>query len=115
MSATTPPPSSPSGTRPSALTPPSTPCLEADVPILASLRAVRSSRPRPVIDPDRRTLDFASVDGEDVLVFDGDTYVIAPGVQGLEVPPRTVTIDQYPGLDGGRLRSIATNAREVAI
>lgn len=86
------------------------------MPIMATLPPGNS---KPVIDPDRRQLDFESLDGQ-VLEWTGrpdraTAYIIMTGATGLRVPPRRVTSEAYAGMDGERLLDVSTGPREVTL
>lgn len=68
--------------------------------------------PRAVDD---RRLDFRSLDGESILSWTGNEYVIMSGIQGLRLAPNEVIYEKVPGLDGARLREIRTDPRTVVI
>lgn len=84
------------------------------MPILARIN-VTSARTQIAVDLDRRRLDFASIDGENILDLGNSSFVVQSGITGLRVPPRQVTTQEFPGLDGARLSQVATSAREVVI
>lgn len=85
------------------------------MPILASIG------PRgPVVDTgpqvrETRSLDFRSIDGSTTLDWDGDEFILQPGVTGLNVPPREIITDRVPGMEGERLREIRTVSRTVIL
>lgn len=62
-----------------------------------------------------RSLDFRSIDGATTLDWDGDEFILQPGVTGLNVPPREVITDRVPGMEGERLREIRTTSRTVIL
>jgi hypothetical protein len=85
------------------------------VPILARLNANRQVVPVAFQITDLRRLDFQSIDGSDVLQWDGDEYIIQSGITGLGIPPRDVITETVPGLEGGRIRDIRTGPRTVTL
>ncbi len=73
----------------------------------------------PVIrDVDGRRLDFAGLDGQVIEAWPSTrSVVIKSGITGLNVPPRRIATDEYPGLDGARIRAggVSTGARTVGL
>lgn len=81
------------------------------MPILALIEDAYS----PAVIPDAsRSLDIQPLGGE-VIGFGARSYVLTSGIQGLDLPPRSVEVDDVIGLDGGRLVSIRTLPRRVSI
>ena len=87
------------------------------MPLMA--RVVGEGRATRVeVDPDRRRLEFEPLDGSEPLVWAGREWIImdtTEGVRGLNVPPRRIVLDEYPELDGARIRDVSTGPRVVTV
>lgn len=83
------------------------------MPLLANVTTTPGGDLRIVTDG--RRLDFASLAGVQMAFPDDDAVLMLSGITGLEIPPRRVTAQDFPGLDGQRLTQLSTGSREVVI
>ncbi|MGN6245107.1 MAG: hypothetical protein ACTHQ3_15755 [Motilibacteraceae bacterium] len=82
------------------------------MPILVDVvQGVRA--PFIVVPPDTRRLEFESVDGRQLITWDGDEWISRAGITGIDVPPREVIREKVPGLPGSRLQEIRDEERVV--
>ena len=83
------------------------------MPLVATLATPAES---PVFIPvDDRRLDFRSLDGQDLLSWGDDEWIVGADVFGLDVAPRLLTVDRVPGLRGSRLREIDDGPAEMVL
>ena len=80
------------------------------MPILART-VVLPPVPSPFLDS--RSILLRTIDGGDEQLFDGPEWIIRPGITGFGLPTRDVVVQTSPGLDGGWLREVRINPREV--
>ena len=64
---------------------------------------------------DSRTLAFRSLDGTSILPFTGDEFIAQWGIQGLDMPPREIVEEEFPGEDGSDLVDIKILPRQFTI
>lgn len=85
------------------------------MPILGLLPVLPG--PPAVVDPfaDTRQLALRSLDGENLIPFTGAEFIAQWGMQGMDVPPRDVVLDEVPGMDGARIADVKIGARTVLL
>lgn len=81
------------------------------MPILAILDTPTST---PVVDngPTCR-LDFAALDGSELIVCDSEVWINRRGTTGIDLTPRELVTDRIIGLPGGRIAQINDLPKDV--
>lgn len=83
------------------------------MPILA--QNVGGSGPVVVIPVDDRRLEFAALDGSDLISWSDDAWIARVGLTGIDIPTREIIRQRVPGLPGSRLVEIRDDEREVFV
>lgn len=81
------------------------------MPIIAILDTPTST---PVVDngPTCR-LDFAALDGSELIVCDSEVWINRRGTTGIDLTPRELVTDRIIGLPGGRIAQINDLPKDV--